>query len=86
MNIPKTMHGVHLLGHGGPEMLKYRTDIPVPSPAPDQVLIRVGAAGINNTDINTRIGWYSKTVTGSTDTGTDTGFSDLDDDMDSSTS
>lgn len=80
MTIPKTMHGVYLMGHGGPEMLEYRKDIPVPSPAPNQVLIRVGAAGINNTDINTRIGWYSKTVTGSTDTGTDTGFSDLDDD------
>jgi NADPH:quinone reductase-like Zn-dependent oxidoreductase len=80
MSIPKTMHGVYLTGHGGPEMLEYSKDIPVPSPAPDQVLIRVGAAGINNTDINTRIGWYSKTVTGSTDTGTDTGFTDLDED------
>ena len=80
MSIPKTMHGVYLMGHGGPEMLEYRTDIPAPTPAPDQVLIRVGAAGINNTDINTRIGWYSKTVTGSTDKGTETGFDDLDDD------
>jgi NADPH:quinone reductase-like Zn-dependent oxidoreductase len=26
------------------------------------VLIRVGAAGINNTDINTRIGWYSNSA------------------------
>ena len=79
MSIPTTMHGIYLMGHGGPEMLEYRTDIPVPTPAPDQVLIRVGAAGINNTDINTRIGWYSKNVTGSTDTGTKSGFSDLDD-------
>jgi NADPH:quinone reductase-like Zn-dependent oxidoreductase len=74
------MHGVQLMGHGGPEMLEYNTDIPVPTPAPDQVLIRVCAAGINNTDINTRIGWYSKSVTGSTDKGADTGFADLDDD------
>jgi NADPH:quinone reductase-like Zn-dependent oxidoreductase len=26
------------------------------------VLIRVGAAGVNNTDINTRTGWYSRAV------------------------
>ncbi|HSF96524.1 MAG TPA: alcohol dehydrogenase family protein, partial [Thermohalobaculum sp.] len=30
-----------------------------------------GAAGINNTDINTRIGWYSKAVKGATDAGGD---------------
>ena len=36
---------------------------------PERVLIRVAAAGINNTDINTRIGWYSKSVTADTDSG-----------------
>jgi NADPH:quinone reductase-like Zn-dependent oxidoreductase len=30
------------------------------------VLLRVGAAGVNNTDINTRIGWYSKSVAADT--------------------
>ncbi|KAJ4361590.1 hypothetical protein N0V95_001751 [Ascochyta clinopodiicola] len=64
--LPKTMHGVLLTGHGGPEKLTYRTDLPLPSISPNEVLIRVAAAGINNTDINTRIGWYSKSVTGST--------------------
>ena len=68
--IPETMHGVYLTGHGGPEVLAYRTDIPVPKPGPDDVLVRVLAAGVNNTDINTRIGWYSKTVTGATDADT----------------
>ena len=34
--------------------------------AQNDVLIRVGAAGVNNTDINTRTGWYSKAVTGDT--------------------
>ncbi len=67
--IAKTMKGILLTGHGGPEMLQYRNDIPVPTPAADEVLIRVAAAGINNTDINTRIAWYSKKGADSTDAG-----------------
>jgi NADPH:quinone reductase-like Zn-dependent oxidoreductase len=31
-----------------------------------EVLIRVGASAVNNTDINTRVGWYSKTAQGQT--------------------
>lgn len=54
-----TMHAVLLLGHGGPEMLAYRTDVPVPAVGPGDVLIAVRAAALNNTDINTRIGWYA---------------------------
>jgi hypothetical protein len=59
---PSTMIGVVLTGHGGFEKLQYRKDHKIPSPGPDEVLIRVAAAGISNTDINTRIGWYSKGV------------------------
>ena len=59
-NIPKTMHAVLLTDHGGLEKLEYKTDIPTPVPKDDEVLIKVTAAGINNTDINTRTGWYSK--------------------------
>lgn len=58
--IPKTMKGVQLIGHGGPEMLEYRDDIPVPTPTENEVLIQVSAAAVNNTDVNTRIAWYSK--------------------------
>ncbi len=58
--IPKTMKGVQLIGHGGPEMLEYRNDIPVPTPTANEVLIQVSAAAVNNTDVNTRIAWYSK--------------------------
>jgi NADPH:quinone reductase-like Zn-dependent oxidoreductase len=55
-----TMSGVALTGHGGPECLSWRTDLPRPTPANGEVLIAVAAAGVNNTDINTRVGWYSK--------------------------
>jgi NADPH:quinone reductase-like Zn-dependent oxidoreductase len=58
--LPRKMKAVLLRGHGGFEQLDYREDVPVPRPAAGEVLIRVGAAGVNNTDINTRIGWYSK--------------------------
>ena len=59
-NLPATMRGVLLIGHGDVDKLVIREDIPVPLPGPHEVLVRVAAAGINNTDINTRIGWYSK--------------------------
>lgn len=68
-NLPTHMSGVYLTRHGGPEALEWRTDIPVPTPAAGQVLVQVLAAGVNNTDINTRIGWYSSDVTGATDSG-----------------
>ena len=69
-----TMHAVLLTGYGGFDKLDYRTDVPLPVPGPDEVLIRVGAAGINNTDINTRIGWYSKRVATDTNQGGAGGF------------
>jgi NADPH:quinone reductase-like Zn-dependent oxidoreductase len=56
------MRAILLKGHGGFEQLEYRTDVPAPSPAPGEVLIQILAAGVNNTDVNTRIGWYSKSV------------------------
>ncbi|MEM8705176.1 MAG: alcohol dehydrogenase family protein [Actinomycetota bacterium] len=68
-DIPDMMAAVYLRGYGGDEQLEYVTDAPVPSPGADEVLIRVRAAGVNNTDINTRIGWYARAITtGSTDT------------------
>jgi len=59
-DIPTTMSAVLLTGHGDFDKLEVRDDVAVPRPGPHDVLIRVGAAGVNNTDINTRIGWYSK--------------------------
>lgn len=63
------MSGVVLTGHGGPECLEWRDDLPTPVPGPGDVLIRVGAAGVNNTDINTRVGWYSKSDADADDAG-----------------
>jgi NADPH:quinone reductase-like Zn-dependent oxidoreductase len=57
------MKAVLLKGHGGFEQLEYREDVPLPVPRAGEVLIRVAAAGVNNTDINTRTAWYSRSVT-----------------------
>jgi len=62
--LPRRMAAMVLTGHGGLDKLEYREDVAVPLPGPEEVLIKVGAAGINNTDINTRVGWYSASVTG----------------------
>ena len=78
--VPATMHAVLLTGHGGIDKLEYREDVAVPQPGPDEVLIRVGAAGVNNTDINTRTGWYSKAVRGATEGGGAGGFDTVNDD------
>ncbi|MAL74485.1 MAG: alcohol dehydrogenase [Rhodospirillaceae bacterium] len=60
MTLPQKMSGIVLTGHGGPEMLEWRDNLPVPAPGKGDVIVRVGAAGVNNTDINTRLAWYSK--------------------------
>ena len=56
------MMAVVTSGNGGYEKLEYRA-VPIPVPGPGEVLLRVLAAGINNTEINTRLGWYSSSVT-----------------------
>lgn len=66
MNQPKTMNAMVTMGHGDIDQMVYHTDWPVPEPAIGEVLVKVGACGMNNTDVNTRSGWYSKTVTAPT--------------------
>ncbi|MEP0943006.1 MAG: alcohol dehydrogenase family protein [Rhizobiaceae bacterium] len=61
-----TMMAVVTTGNGGYDMLDYRA-VPVPVPGPGEVLLQVLAAGVNNTEINTRLGWYSSSVTAGTD-------------------
>ncbi len=74
------MCAVLLTGNGGFDQLELRSDVPVPVPGPGEVLIRIGAAGVNNTDINTRIGWYSKAVAEATELGGASGIAGAEDD------
>jgi NADPH:quinone reductase-like Zn-dependent oxidoreductase len=64
-NKPATMKAVVTTGNGGYDRLVWR-DVPVPTIGPGEVLLRVLAAGVNNTEINTRLGWYSSSVTTAT--------------------
>ncbi|WP_147157593.1 alcohol dehydrogenase family protein [Novosphingobium sediminis] len=70
------MEAILLTGNGGFECLSHRSDVPVPQPGVGEVLIRVGACGVNNTDINTRTAWYSKSVTVATEAGGGDGFAE----------
>ena len=45
-------------GNGGFEQLDY-CEVDMPKLGEGEVLIKVLAAGVNNTEINTRLGWYS---------------------------
>ncbi|MDE2250564.1 MAG: zinc-binding dehydrogenase [Gammaproteobacteria bacterium] len=56
------MQAIVTTGHGGYDKLELRA-VPIPQPAAGEVLLRVLAAGVNNTEINTRLGWYSSEVT-----------------------
>lgn len=55
--LPKTMIVIEACGQGGPEVLVPSTR-PVPAPGPGEVLIEVGAAGINRPDVLQRQGLY----------------------------
>ena len=61
----KTMKAVVTAGNGGFEKLHCR-EVKRPRPGAGEVLLRVLAAGMNNTEINTRVGWYSDSVTRAT--------------------
>ena len=76
--LPTTMRAFVLHGHGDFDQLRFHSDWPIPQPGPGEALVQVKACGLNNTDINTRTGWYSKAVTSGTTGGTYDG--DLDDD------
>jgi NADPH:quinone reductase-like Zn-dependent oxidoreductase len=65
------MHAMVTIGQGGYDQLVYRA-VPLPLLQPGEVLLQVLAAGINNTDINTRLGWYGAAAT--TDVGDGSGL------------
>ncbi|PWQ99699.1 alcohol dehydrogenase [Leucothrix pacifica] len=60
------MKAIITTGNGGYDKLEYR-DVPVPTLRSGEVLLKVLGAGVNNTEINTRLGWYSSSVTDSTE-------------------
>ncbi|KIC41790.1 alcohol dehydrogenase [Ruegeria sp. ANG-S4] len=66
MTQPTTMQAMVTMGHGDLDQMVWHEDWPCPTPASGEVLIKVGACGLNNTDVNTRSGWYSKTVSDAT--------------------
>ena len=66
MTLPETMRAVVTMGHGGLEQLVVHDEWVRPEANAGEVLIEVRACGLNNTDINTRLGWYSKSVTEAT--------------------
>ncbi len=66
MTLPDTMRAMVTMGHGDLDRIMLHEDWPRPDPAPGEVLIAVSACGLNNTDVNTRSGWYSKAVTEAT--------------------
>ncbi|WP_417580941.1 zinc-binding dehydrogenase [Nitrincola sp.] len=47
-----------LMGHGGLDQLIYQQDVPVPTPGPQEVLVKVSATAKNNTDRKAREGLY----------------------------
>jgi len=55
--IPTTMKAIDPEQPGGPEVLRL-VDRPVPRPGPDEVLIRVVAAGVNRPEVMQRQGKY----------------------------
>jgi len=66
MNLPKTMRAMVTMGHGDLDQMVFHQNWPRPDPREGEVLIWVKACGLNNTDVNTRSGWYSKAVTEAT--------------------
>jgi NADPH2:quinone reductase len=57
------MRAIFIEQYGGPEVLQWRRDAPVPEPGPDDVLVRVAYAGVNFMDIHTRQGKYAASRT-----------------------
>ena len=66
MTIPTTMRAMVTMGHGGMDQMVWHEDWPTPQPTAGEVLVQVKACGLNNTDVNTRSGWYSKAVSEAT--------------------
>lgn len=49
-NLPTTMSGVIIENTGGVEVLQYKTDLPVPQPKEDEVIVKNEYIGLNYID------------------------------------
>lgn len=78
VNGRETMKAIVTAGNGGYEKLQCR-EVRMPVPKAGEVLLRVLAAGVNNTEINTRVGWYSASVTTGTEDAATAGEGTTDD-------
>lgn len=56
------MECIRIERYGGPDVV-LRQEVPVPTPGPDEVLVRVRHAGINFMDVHTRQGKYATSTT-----------------------
>ncbi|EMC91946.1 hypothetical protein BAUCODRAFT_152299 [Baudoinia panamericana UAMH 10762] len=57
-SLPKTMKGVVIEKTGGPDVLQYKTDLPLPNPSSGQILVKNDYIGINFIDTYFRTGLY----------------------------
>lgn len=57
------MKAIRVLSFGGPEVLKFVSDVPVPSVSSGQVLVKIKAAGVNPVDTYIRSGTYARKPT-----------------------
>lgn len=57
------MRAITINQYGGPDVVRYQTDAPIPQPCEGEVLVAVACAGINFMDIHTRQGKYANSQT-----------------------
>src|SRR3954464_2299482 len=58
MTLPAKMRAVEITKPGGAEVLKI-TERPLPQPRPNEILVKVAAAGVTRPDILERMGLYA---------------------------
>lgn len=56
----KTMRAIRVSSFGGPEVLKLLIDVPVPHVSSGQVVVKIGAAGVNPVETYIRSGAYAR--------------------------
>jgi NADPH:quinone reductase-like Zn-dependent oxidoreductase len=61
------------VGQGGYDQLVFK-QVPLPALQMGEVLLQVLAAGVNNTDINTRVGWYGASTVATAEGGALSGW------------